>query len=150
MTTLAEMQDGIVGALRKVDGLTVGTWRKGDTLPYAVVTMPDLIGYHATFAPNSAWGNGGEQPGINFRVVLLVGASLQDEAVRTLLGYAEVEGAKSLYLALHHPEGDAFGLPDVRSFVDGFRVLGLDEQDAWQAYGGEFTVRIIARSGNAS
>lgn len=133
--TLEQVMTGIETRLATISGLRVAEYITDQILPpKAVVGVPPVEAYHATFNSNRML--------LDFPVTVLVSAALDRAGQLKLAGYANPTGTTSVKAAI---EGDKTlgGILD-DCIVMSFRPLGLEEIGLIGYYGGLFTVRAIS------
>lgn len=133
--TLEQVMLGIETRLATISGLRTSAIGPDQIVPpAAVVGVPPVEAYHATFNSNRML--------LDFPVTVLVSAALDRVGQLALAGYANPSGATSVKAAI---EGDKTlgGILD-DCIVMSFRPLGLEEVGLIGYYGGVFTVRAIS------
>jgi len=121
--------------LQTIDGLRTSAY-VADQInpPHAVVGVPEVENYHATF-------NRGRMA-LELQVWILVSATLDRTGQMLLADYANPNGPTSIARAI---EGDkTLGGVANDTLVLSFRPLGTEEVGQLGYYGGVFDVRIIA------
>lgn len=135
--TVQQLMDGVRDRLRTISGLRADSFSPGQiNPPHAIVDVPRIPAYHATFAKG------------RYVVEMTVTVFVQQGDIRTaqqaLIGYANPSGTGSVVEAV---EGDKSlgGIAD-DCVVDSYERLGDEQVAAIGYYGGQFTVRVIAKA----
>lgn len=131
--TVLQVMNGIKTRLATITGLaTSGHTPSQINGPTAIVGVPAIPNYHVSMARG--------QMDLDFDVVVLVSAVLDQVGQEKLAGYADPTGTTSVAAAV---EGDRTlgGIVDY-AFVSAFRPLGLEEVGLLSYYGGVFTVTV--------
>lgn len=138
--TLSQIMTGLKDRLATISGLqTTDFIADTATPPAAMVAVPDIPSYRATF------GRG--QVELEFLIYVFVGRQLDSTGQAALAGYASWTGANSIPLAI---EGDrSAGSQTLGGIVNdctvtSFRNLNMDEVAAYNFFGGEFTVLVLS------
>jgi hypothetical protein len=122
-------------ALNTVHGLNVARVKGQDPLPVAVVIPPNFD-YRGTFTAAGYFGR------LNFEVHLLVSNQISAESVLALWDYVEPVGAKSLMAAIERDRTLGGVVDDCA--VMSFRRLDYEEIAGYGAFGGAWTVQVLA------
>lgn len=137
--TLDEIIDGIEGLLGDIEGLRVKDV-VGPDLPVsgnasvALVMPPDIPSYRATMRRGTYE--------LNVEVLVLTSADVDRVGQRKLLRFASQTGDQSIRTAI---EADpTLGGTCQTSYVDSFRVLGIEQVGALGYFGGLFTIHLAA------
>lgn len=139
MASLAELHDALADRLATISGLQVFAYPpQGVTPP---VAFPELSGWQPI-----AMGRKGRKT-YTFTVRVFTAQALRpQDGYRVLMEFADSSGARSIDVAIWDGNdaaaGTFAGVADTSAFVSGFQVLGQDQIDAFEAYGGEFTVTV--------
>ena len=137
MATLAACADAIEARLATISGLRVFDHPPQGAIPPAAFMV--LTGWEP-----EAMGRAGLKQ-VMFDVYVFTAETARPvDGYKALLEYADSSGAKSIDLAMWDGmSGGVFGgLASTTAHVAGFRVLGEAEVDAFQMYGGVFTVEV--------
>lgn len=145
MASLKEIHDALEVRLDTVSGLH--TYAE----PQQSAPFPKAFPYLQTWEP-TAMGRAG-WIALDFEIIVLTAESVRPEdGYRALLDFIDHEGASSIFLALwdgnDHAAGTFGGLADTQldtSNPGAFRLLGLQEIDAFNGYGGAIAVRVITK-----
>lgn len=139
MASLVELHQAIGAQLATIPGL-----RTFDHPPQGV-TPPVGFVVHTAWSP-AAMGSL-TYVTAQFDIVILTAESIRpQDGYQALMGFADWSGPLSVYQAVwagnDKTAGTFGGLPNSFASVDpaGFRVLGVEEMDAFQMYGGAFAV----------
>lgn len=143
MASLAEIHTALADRLATIDGLRVFDH------PPQNPTPPLALVYHTGWIP-AAFGS---LTYVNamFEVHILTAESVRpQDGYQALLAYADWAGPRSVYQAIwggNDGAGTYSGLVNTFASVDpeGFRLLGAEEVDAYQMYGGAFAVTAKTR-----
>lgn len=133
--SIASIMAGIETRLRTITGLNTSDISPGQiTPPCAIVGIPPIPNYHATFG-RAKWE-------LSPTITVLTSTTMDRAGQLLLAGYADHSGATSVAGAI---EGDPTlgGIVDF-CIVDDFRPLGLEEVGLLGYYGGVFSLRIVA------
>lgn len=132
---LTDIMDGLEARLKTIQGLRTAAFHAAQiNPPEAVIGVPPVPNYHATFARGKFQ--------IEPTILILTSAAYDRAGQRALADYANPTGALSINAAI---EGDRTlaGVVDDCIVVD-FRPLGHEEVGLIGYYGGIFTLRVIA------
>lgn len=144
MASLTAIRDGIVARLATIPGLTVVTAAAASVQPpYAVVIPPNDGDYHATMGDAGFYGT------LDWRVRVMVGVALLDDAADVVLRFLEPAGTSSVRAAIHEDQSLGGLLPTANSgaAVMGWRFLSYEEAAEAGQWGVEFTVTVVAKKG---
>jgi hypothetical protein len=138
MASLAEIHTALAARLSTIDGLRVFEY------PPQGVSPPVGVVRHVGWQPAAFQITVVDAM---FEVHLLTAESARpQDGYQALLKFADWSGSSSVYQAIaagnDPPNGSFGGLPNTSAAVDpeGFRLLGAEEVDAYQMYGGAFAV----------
>lgn len=143
MASLAELHTALAARLETIAGLHPFAYPpQGATPPIALVR-------HTGWSPAAF----GQLTVVNaaFEVhILTAQSSRPQDGYQALLAFADWSGPTSVYQAIWAGNDGAStfaGLPNTFASVDpeGFRLLGAEEVDAYQMYGGAFAVTAKTR-----
>jgi len=145
MASLLKIVDAITGRLAVVDELREFAEPPQGALP--PLAFPIVQGWEAL-----AMGKTGLIQ-VDLEVVILTSETVRpQDGYRNLLRFVDHTGPASVFLALWDgndtPAGTFGGLADTQldtSSPGSFRVLGVEEMDAYQMYGGAIAVRVLTR-----
>ncbi len=144
MPTLTAIRDRLVDRLDTIPGLTVVTADAASVPPpYAVVIPPADGVYHATMSDTGFYGP------LDWRIRVMVGAQLLDDAADAVLRFLEPAGESSVRAAIHADQS-LDGLLDTAhsgAAVMGWRFLSYEEAAEAGRWGVEFTVTVVAKKG---
>lgn len=139
MASLLDIHTALADRLETIDGLRVFAYPpQGASPPLGIV-------HHTGWAPAAM----GQLTVVSatFEVHILTAESVRpQDGYQALLAYADWSGPKSVYQAIWTGNNQAAGtfgeLPNTFASVDpeGFRLLGAEEVDNYQMYGGAFAV----------
>lgn len=137
MATLAELHTALKTRLATVTTLTTADHPKQGMIP--PLAFPELVGWQPI-----AMGRKGRKTYL-FNVFVFTSQSVDPSTgYSVLMEYADSTGAKSIDVAIWDGNDFAAGtfnsLADTSAAVQSFRVLGAEEIDAFQMYGGLFVV----------
>lgn len=142
MATLAECSDALETRLATAIRHAYANPPQGVQFPYAHV---EFVGWEPI-----AMGRAGQKTYLFSVKVYTAQTARPQDGYEALLEYADSSGAKSIELAIwdgnDQPAGTFGGLANTSAFVSGMRVVGVEDTDAYQGYGGEFEVQIQTRS----
>jgi hypothetical protein len=137
MASLTDIHTALAARLSTIDGLRVFEYPpQGAAPPIALVRH---VGWQPAAFSSLAYVNAA------FEIHLLTAESVRpQDGYQALLEFADWSGSKSVYQAVWagNAAGAFGGLADTFVSVDpeGFRLLGAEEVDAYQMYGGAFAV----------
>ena len=142
MATLQQVHDAVSGQLEMIDGLRCFPHPpQGVTPPVAFVALD-------TTEPTSMGRQSWEFYRLSVFVFTAQSVRPQD-GYRALLEYADPEGAKSVPLTIwdgnDRSAGSYGAATNTQIHVEGFAVLGVDQIDAYEMYGGVFTLGVHSR-----
>lgn len=140
MASLVEIHDALAARLSTIPGLrSFGHPPQGVAPPVAFVVM---TGWEA-----ETMGRRASVKTHTFNIIVGTSQAVRpQDGYRALLEYADAESPKSVELAIH--DGNDFGagtfggLPDTQAHVVSFETLGAEQMDAFEMYGGAFTVTV--------
>jgi hypothetical protein len=135
MATTEQVMVAIETRLQTISGLRTDTGSSAQiNPPQALVGLPDIPNYHATFA------HGRILP--SYEVTILVSNAYTRTADLLLAAYVDPSGTKSIHAAV---EGDpTLGGVVQNCIVEGFRKVTREEFGLIGYYGGIFTLKVIA------
>lgn len=139
MATLREIHDALATQLETIDGLRCYAYPpQGSNPPVGFVTLD-------TTNPLAMGRQGWLEHRFDVYVFTAQSTRPQD-GYRTLIEYADHSGAKSVPLAVwdgnDRSAGTFAGLSNTSAHFESFAVLGADDVDAFEMYGGLFTVLV--------
>ncbi len=142
MATIATISAAIETRLDTVDGLRVSDF------PEPALTPPLAYPVFTGWLPISSGRAGYFTASFDVFVFTGIGPRSKD-SYRKIISYADWSGSDSIYLALwdgnDQAAGTFGGLADTSLNMDvgqGFRLLGVEEVDAYQMFGGVFAVEV--------
>lgn len=132
--TLTAIMAGIETRLKTIPGLRTAPYVPDQVNPpIAVVGVPPIPNYHATFAHGKFV--------LDVPVTVLVSKAVDRIDQPAMAAYADIASTNSIHAAI---EGDqTLGGAVDNAVVSDFRPLGNDEVGAIGYYGGVFTVKVI-------
>lgn len=134
--TLTQIMTGIQGRLNTIAGLnTSDVVADSIMVPFAVVGVPDIPNYRASF------GRGSWMPQPTITVYVSKAHTVTGQLA--LASYADVTGAASIPAAIE-ADRTLGGLSGVDCIVTSFRTLGAEEVANLDYYGGLFGLQVIA------
>lgn len=137
MATIVEVHDAIRDRLETAAGLRAFSYPpQGVDPPVAFVALE-------SWEP-SAFGRRAPHRYQFFVYVFTASSARPQDGYTALMDYADLTGSKSINLAIWdgHVAGSFAGLPETQAVVSRFQVLGAEQIDAYEAYGGLFTVTV--------
>lgn len=132
--TLTEIMDGLDARLATITGLRHKAY-VADQInpPAAVVQIPDIDNYRATFNRGNV--------DINISVFLFVSTRLDRVGQKEAAEFVSWTGANSIPLALEATTVPITGVNQV--VVESFRNFGIEQVGVIGYYGGEFKVLVV-------
>lgn len=131
--SLPVLHQALADVIASVTGLRVYPRPKANASPpAAMIQLAEL--------ETVVMGRGTDQ--LNFEVLVLTGDQVETGYDR-LVEFADPTGDKSIRAAIW--QNRTLGLSGTDAAVSGFRLLNLQEIDAYRAYGGIFTVTVLTR-----
>ena len=140
MASLVQIHDGIAERLSTIEGLRVHAHPpQGVTPPVAFVMMSQL--------DTETMGRADAVKTHTFNVIVGTSQSVRpQDGYRALIEYADVTSPKSVEMAIHNGNdfaaGAFAGLASTHVYVASFEVLGAEQMDAFEMYGGLFTLLV--------
>lgn len=136
MTDLLAVCTALRDTLKGIDKLSVGIALTGSiNPPYAFVGVPTIESYRRAFA--------GARMDIVISLTILTSAAMDEIGTRRLIEYSSPDGDKSIFRRIE--ENKTLGGKVESAEVVDFRPLGPEEVGAIGYFGGEFSIRIMAR-----
>jgi hypothetical protein len=136
MATLEAIIQAIETRLQTISGLRTNDISPGQiTPPCAIVGIPPIPSYHATFGVGGRWR-------IEPTVTVLTSMAMDRAGQQKLLAYADRSGSNSIFAAIEADRTLGGTVEDC--VVDSFRPLGQSEVGEIGYYGGVFDLRVIA------
>lgn len=133
--TLQQVMEAIETQLQAIPGLRTAAYVADQVNPpTAIVGVPNIDEYHATFARG--------RMSLEFQVWILVSASLDRIGQMALASFADATGENSVINAIESDKTLGGTVNDC--IVLSFRSLGSEEVGQIGYYGGVFELRVVA------
>jgi hypothetical protein len=136
MATLEQIIQAIETRLQTISGLRTNDITPGQVAPpWAIVGVPPIPSYHATFGVGGKWR-------IEPTVTVGTSSSMDRAGQQKLLALADRSGSSSIFAAIEADRTLGGTVEDC--VVDSFRPLNLVEVGEVGYFGGIFDLRVIA------
>jgi len=136
MTDVLAVCDALRDTLKGVEKLSVGIALTGSlNPPYAFVGVPTIESYRRAFA--------GARMDIVVSLTILTSTAMDEVGTRRLIEFSAPAGDRSIFERIE--KNNTLGGVVERAEVVDFRPLGPEEVGAIGYFGGEFSIRIMAR-----